>query len=282
MLVLDRGLIATRFVCPSCLQQCNWTSNSSKSDGHLWRCKRCNKDYSVRANSWFSGSRLSLSSMLRIMYYWTQEVEQGFTQHECALGSAGTICDFYHYCRQICFEILEQDNEMLGGPGVIVEVDEAKFGRRKFHRGARVDGVWIFGIVERCSNSTRCCLIPVASRDQDTLLPIISKFVAPRTVILSDCWKGYNGLEELGYTHMTVNHSKHFADPITGVNTNTIESLWNLLRRKMPRFGTTKEHYASYMIEFMYRRKYFSSIARGDRFLLFMQHIARLGFIWGD
>ena len=34
-------------------------------------------------------------------------------------------------------------------PAIVVEIDESKFGRRKFHRGHRVDGVWIFDRVER-------------------------------------------------------------------------------------------------------------------------------------
>ena len=37
----------------------------------------------------------------------------------------------------------------IGGEGKIVEIDESKFGKRKFHRGRRVDGVWVFGGVER-------------------------------------------------------------------------------------------------------------------------------------
>ncbi|KAG1435618.1 hypothetical protein G6F56_013903 [Rhizopus delemar] len=38
---------------------------------------------------------------------------------------------------------------MLGGPGVDhVQIDESKFGKRKYHRGHRVEGVWVLGLVE--------------------------------------------------------------------------------------------------------------------------------------
>jgi len=40
-------------------------------------------------------------------------------------------------------------SEKLGGPGKIVEIDESKFGRRKYHRGHHVDGQWVFGGIER-------------------------------------------------------------------------------------------------------------------------------------
>jgi len=41
---------------------------------------------------------------------------------------------------------------MLGGADKVVEVDETKIGRRKYHRGKFVEGQWVFGLVERGSN----------------------------------------------------------------------------------------------------------------------------------
>ena len=43
----------------------------------------------------------------------------------------------------------------IGGQNIIVEVDESKFGKHKYHRGYRVDAVWIVGMVE----STAQCRI---------------------------------------------------------------------------------------------------------------------------
>ena len=37
----------------------------------------------------------------------------------------------------------------LGGTCNIIEIDESKFGRRKYNRGHHVGGVWVFGGVER-------------------------------------------------------------------------------------------------------------------------------------
>ena len=40
-------------------------------------------------------------------------------------------------------------NTQIGGPGVVVEIDGSKFGKQKYHKGHRVDGVWVLGMVER-------------------------------------------------------------------------------------------------------------------------------------
>jgi hypothetical protein len=39
--------------------------------------------------------------------------------------------------------------EKIGGNGMIVEIDESKFGKRKYNRGHRVEGVWILGMIEK-------------------------------------------------------------------------------------------------------------------------------------
>jgi hypothetical protein len=43
---------------------------------------------------------------------------------------------------------IKLEKHKIGGPGIIIEVDESKFGRRKYNRGHRVEGVWVMGGVE--------------------------------------------------------------------------------------------------------------------------------------
>ena len=54
--------------------------------------------------------------------------------------------------------------------------------------------------------------------------------IARNTLIYSDEWRAYNGLEQIGYKHRTVNHQEFFVDPKTGANTQQIEAFWNRLR----------------------------------------------------
>ena len=69
--------------------------------------------------------------------------------HELRIGSEHTTVDWYNFAREVCVEILEKHSTKIGGPGKTVEIDESKFGKRKYHRGRRVDGVWVFGGIER-------------------------------------------------------------------------------------------------------------------------------------
>ena len=70
----------------------------------------------------------------------------------------------------------------IGGPGVIVEIDEAYFSKRMHYKGRVLDEHWILGGVER-SNKTKSFFLPVPNRNRETLFEAISANVAPGSVI---------------------------------------------------------------------------------------------------
>jgi hypothetical protein len=100
-----------------------------------------------------------------------------------------------------------------------IQIDESKFGKRKHHRGRRVEGVWVFGLVEalvpinptdryyRYMNvrlgineirpgfeAGRKFFITVPDRTAATLLPVIYSRCARGSVIRSDGWRAYSSL----------------------------------------------------------------------------------------
>ena len=48
----------------------------------------------------------------------------------------------------------------FGRRGVIVEIDEAKFGKRKYNRGRIVTDAWVFGGIERGTGNSFMVSVP--------------------------------------------------------------------------------------------------------------------------
>ncbi|KAJ8964757.1 hypothetical protein NQ314_004648 [Rhamnusium bicolor] len=76
------------------------------------------------------------------------------------------------------------NSENIGGPNKIVEIDEAKIGKRKYNRGRYLEGQWVFGAIER--ETKRFFLEAVEQRNIDTLLDIIKQRILPGTTVHSD------------------------------------------------------------------------------------------------
>ena len=99
------------------------------------------------------------------------EIIDFLISHEVIKGSincpsCGSSSSTYSFCREVFIFDAQRTSAKLGGPGKTVEVDEAKFCRRKYNRGRFIEGQWVFGGVER--GSGKCFLIPVERRDSAT------------------------------------------------------------------------------------------------------------------
>lgn len=62
---------------------------------------------------------------------------------------------------------MEEVNK-IGSKDVVVEIDKSKFGKRKYNRGHKVQGVWIFGMVEQ-TEERKFRLIAVDDHTANTL-----------------------------------------------------------------------------------------------------------------
>ena len=138
------------------------------------------------------------------------------------------------------------------------EIDESKFGKTNFNCGRYIEGQLVLGGICR-------------QRDKDTLLPIIRAHILPGTCVMSDMLKAYDCLKDEGYTHFTVNHSINVVDPDTGAHTQRIGNTWWGVKRSMPRTGTSKDLFESYLQEWLRRQHY-----EDDPFGNIIKHIADL------
>jgi len=74
----------------------------------------------------------------------------------------------------------------------------------------------------------------------------------------SNMWKAYAALEQdPTYQYGSVNHSKNFVDPDTGVHTQTVESYWGKTKLKFKSMkGVDGEQLPSYLDDRMWRDRY--------------------------
>lgn len=263
---MSKHLLQNKFSCGHCRIPLSLITDMDTVDEKVWRCKKCLIKTSIRKDSLFYGSRLSIPHILELLYWFSVKMPVTQASFECGVSDS-TGVDYFKIFRKTLMEI-SFGGEKIGGEGCIVEIDEMKLGKRKFHRGKRVEGQWCFGGILRRENKDdpiHCFVIPVEDRSRNTLLPIIKEYVKDGTTIYSDCWKAYNCLDDDGFIHASVNHSLHFKDPVTGVHTNGIEGMWNQVKRALPKFGTRKDLYESHFAEFVVRNRH-----RNENFFEFL------------
>lgn len=67
----------------------------------------------------------------------------------------------------------------IGGPGcvVLVQIDESKFGKRKYNRGRNVEGHWVLGMIQDKSDDLRMEVCPENVRTSEVLVPLIKKHI---------------------------------------------------------------------------------------------------------
>lgn len=148
------------------------------------------KTLNIRHNSWLIDSKLKLEIILEFMYLWSQAFSIKEIMHELRLTNK-TVIEWSTFLRECCASTIIDASKAIGGNGVEVEIDESKFGKRKYHRGHRVEGQWVFGGREKYDKS-KLFMIPVANRKVATLKKLIKRWIKPRSIIHSDCWKAYS------------------------------------------------------------------------------------------
>ena len=95
----------------------------------------------------------------------------------------------------------------IGGEGVEVEINETLIVHHKYN-SCFLKQLRLFGGIEI---STKCrFMISLNSTGEKinniTLFPLITKCIKSNSVISSNAWPTYKGINELGYKHFMINH----------------------------------------------------------------------------
>ncbi|KAG8172146.1 hypothetical protein JTE90_020512 [Oedothorax gibbosus] len=111
---------------------------------------------------WFSLSKLPAKKIIYLSYCFSLDYSYDLAIREtsCLISktSTETVADWYSSGREIVVAHLldrQAADGPIGGAGKIVEIDESKFGKRKYNVGHVVEGSWVLGMYERDSKEFR-------------------------------------------------------------------------------------------------------------------------------
>ena len=97
------------------------------SDGVSWYCPQCYTRKSIREGSFFSKSKITLQKWMIILHFWVHQYPVTDVMLEADVDKH-TAIDAYQWFREICSSsLLLGPQIVLGGPGVVVHIDESLF-----------------------------------------------------------------------------------------------------------------------------------------------------------
>lgn len=198
-----------------------------------------------------SRCRLIKKQQLRLLEFFVLEVTARSAADMLGI-QPNTAMLFYKKIRQVISHYVElQAHEVFDGA---VELDESYFGgARKGKRGRGAAGkVVVFGILKR---GGKVFTKVVSDTRAITLMPLITRKVAPDSVVYTDCYRSYNALDVSDFHHHRINHSALFS---TGKNhINGIENFWNQAKRVLRKYnGIPKESFPLFLKECEFRFNY--------------------------
>ena len=195
------------FRCPRCGHSKVWPIGKL-----LWQCAECRYRTSLSAGTVFENTRKPLSLWFRAMW-WVTSQKNGASalglQRVLGLGSYRTAWTWLHKLRRAMVRpgrdrlpgVIEVDETYLGGP------EEGLRGRETEKKA-----LIVVAAQEDGNGIGRIRLRHVADASGDSLLPFVEDSIEPGSLVKTDGWKGYDGLESRGYRReiIVVNRRREF------------------------------------------------------------------------
>lgn len=267
---------------------CNSPKLSKRKADHRFTCQSCNRSFSVTVNTMLHKSRIPLRTWL-IAFSLVTDAKKGVSAKQLERN----LDVSYKTAWRMGMKMRELMKENLGKLDQIVEMDEAYVGGKPRKGGiarltesekeyydrtiARLDDkfdisegkkkrnwmpwwdvkrgrgtrkVPVVGIVERDGNVVAKVMTTLT---HENLKAMVQKYVdEDDSVLITDSYKGYNKIDNI-IDHVKIDHAKMFS--YRGINTNTIESFWAIVKRGI--VGTyhrvTLTYLPEYIAEFVFK-----------------------------
>nr|WP_287451904.1 IS1595 family transposase [Rhodococcus sp. (in: high G+C Gram-positive bacteria)] len=257
------------FVCPACGGIESWRTAKG-----LWMCVACGRKTSVTAGTIFHRSRTPLSTWFAAAWFITSQkngVSALTVQRMFGFGSYETAWAWLQKFRRA---MVRPDRDQLGGPDLIVELDETFVGGISTgHPGASSEKLAIMVAVERVSARK---LGRVRFRLSDApgtlkLLDFATDTIVPGTLIRTDGARFLRKLPDLGYRHEYSNgyESEDRSQELPGVH--MVASLFKRWVAGTLHHKISEKHMPYYLDEYAFRFNRRTSAARGMLFYRLLQ-----------
>jgi transposase-like protein len=260
------------FRCPNCAGSEAWMTKT----GHL-KCRKCRRRTSATAGTIFERTQKPLRVWFQAMWYVTSQKSGGSAlglQRVLGLGSYQTAWSWLHKLRRA---MVRPGRDRLQG---CVEVDETYVGGNEEGvrgRETRSKTIIVVAAEEDGRGIGRIRLRRVPDVSGESLHAFIEESVRPGSVVHTDGWKGYNDIDQKGYTHQVTILSQH--DEAAHKLMPRVHRVASLLKRWL--LGThhgaaSRKHLDYYLDEFTFRFNRRRSQARGLLFYRLLQHAVKV------
>lgn len=256
------------FVCPGCGGVKHWPTARQQM-----RCAGCQRQTSVTAGTIFEGTRKPLRVWFQAAWFVTSQKYGGNAmglQRVLGLGSYQTAWSWLHKMRRA---MVRPQRDHLRGR---VEVDETYVGGEEEGVVGRLTlkkAIVVIAIeVHEPRGFGRIRLRQISDLSGDSLVGFIRDAIAPGSVVLTDGWKGYDGLRGPDYRREKIVLSDS-GDP-AHVALPGVHRVASLLKRWL--LGThqgavSNKHLDYYLDEFTFRFNRRNAKARGLLFYRLLQ-----------
>jgi transposase-like protein len=242
----------TGIECP----RCGSKEHSFITTRHIWFCKGCKKQFTVKVGSIFEDSPLGMDKWMLAVWLLVT-CKNGISSYEVASHLGITQKSAWHLMHRVRKAVqsgsfvkfsgeCEVDETFIGGKARNMHIAERK--RRITGTGGK-DKTAVMGIMER---GGKVRTVVVQNRKKKALQAEVRKHVEAGSALYSDALLSYNGLES-EYAHQVIDHAVAYVDG--NVHTNSLENFWSLLKRSISGTYISVEpfHLHRYLDEQAYR-----------------------------
>lgn len=260
------------FRCPRCTATKAW-----KMRGGLWLCAGCRRQTSVTAGTVFQDGRLPLTLWFRAMWYVTSQKNGASAlgvQRVLGIKSYQTAWTWLHKLRRA---MVRPGRDRLRG---VVEIDETYLGGLEegvSGRETESKALVVIAAEEDGAGIGRIRLGRIPDASACSLHTFVTASVESGSVIHTDGWDGYNGLDVFGYKpKVTVLRRKRKKPHELMPRVHRVASLLKRWILGTHQGAVSRKHLDYYLDEFAFRFNRRNSRSRGKLFFRLVQQAVQV------